>query len=132
MTRDEIKTNLDDISEQINKFEQAETQSYAELGRKVLPELSDGAHSELVEQIRTIEKRLIALRNDQISLEAEYQQSVAASTCFFCNAVNADGAVFCEECGKKLGKPREYCDACGKMNYPGQKFCGECGAKLPE
>ena len=133
MTRDEIKINLDGIIEQLNKLEQSETQSYAELGRKVLPGLAEGTHTDLIAQIRMTEKKLMALRNDQLSLESEYQQSIIAATCFYCKAINSDGAVFCEECGKKLGeKPKEYCEACSTMNYPGQKFCGECGAKLAE
>ena len=132
MTRNEIKLNLDGIAEQIIKLELSETQSYAELGRRVLPELSNDNYAELISQIRMIEKKLIALRSDQISLDAEYQQRIVDATCFYCKAVNADEAFFCEECGKKIGKPKEYCDACGTMNNPGQKFCGECGAKLPE
>jgi len=118
----------------MSKDEQSETQLYAELGRKVLPELSeaDSAHAELVAQIRDIGKKLNALTQDRNSLQKEYDQNIAAATCFFCKAVNAEGAAFCEECGKKLGKPKEYCEACSTMNYPGQRFCGQCGEKLPE
>ena len=135
MTRDEIKVNLEQITEQIEKLEHDENQSYAELGRILLPELTDeeGEHAELVARIRITEKRLIALRDDQLSMEADYQKQLIASTCFYCKAVNADGAAFCEECGKRLGeKPREYCDNCGTMNHSHQKFCGECGTKLAE
>ena len=133
MTRDEIKLNIDGKSDQIINLEQIETQLYTELGRKVLPELPEDAYPELVEQIKTNEIILNGLRNEKSFLEEEYQKIIAASTCFYCNAINAEGSVFCEECGKRLGeKPKEYCETCGTINHPGQKFCGECGARLPE
>jgi len=133
MTRDEIKTYLEDIGNQIDGFNQDETQLYAELGRKVLPQLEEGEYSELVAEIKEIEEKLSFLKNEQSSLESDYKKRVADSTCFYCKTVNTEGGLFCEECGKKLGeKPKEYCEACGTMNHPGQKFCGECGGKLPE
>ena len=133
MTRDEIKTYLEEIAGQIVSFKKSETQLYAKLGKNVLPELEEGKFSELVAEIKEITDKLIFLKNEQASLESEYQKRVIEATCFYCESVNSEGSVFCEECGKKLGeKPKEYCETCGKMNSPGQKFCGECGTRLPE
>lgn len=133
MTRDELKINIDGITEKISNLENSATQLYTDLGKKVLPDLPEDAYPEIVAQIKETENNLTGLRFEKNSLEEEYQKIIIASTCFYCKAVNSEGAVFCEECGKKLGeKPKEYCEACGNMNNPGQKFCGECGAKLAE
>jgi len=133
MTRDEIKINIDKIKEQIEQLEQSQMQSYAELGWKVMPELPEGTHAELVQQIKASERTLSDLRNDQASLETEYQERIIAQTCLYCDSVNSDDSAFCEECGKKLGeKPKGYCDECKTRNNPEQRFCGQCGARLPE
>ena len=132
MTRDEIKAALDEIPFKIKEIKLAEDNLYAELGKKIFPDLPDDAYPELIAQIKATETRFESLVNEQISMETEFKQRIAAATCFYCKAVNAEGSVFCEECGKKIEKPREYCDACGTMNYPGQKYCGQCGTKLPE
>ena len=133
MTREELKIRLDEIAGQIADVEIFAENAYAELGRELYPLLADGECTELAEKIRKTEARLNALKEEQIDVGREYKRLTEASTCFFCKTTNADGAVFCEECGKRLGeKPKEYCDSCGTMNRPGQKFCGECGKRLPE
>ena len=72
--------------------------------------------------------------------------------CSFCGNLLAEGAMFCDNCGKKieikcpncgayleLGKDN-YCDQCGmkfsfcpychEILYAGQSFCTKCGRKL--
>ena len=131
MTLKELKTKLDEVAGQIGALELSEREAYAELGRRLYPELAEDEQADLVLRIKTADEELAGLRKEQTAIETEYSQRVAAATCFYCKTVNAEGAAFCEECGKKLGeKPKEYCEACGMMNRPGQKFCGECGKKL--
>ena len=133
MTRDELKTNIDWAAQQILDLTIALQNFYAELGREVYPMLAEGEYAAFTEKIRTAEANLSALSVEQAEMEGEYRRLLEKATCFQCGTVNADDAVFCEECGGRLGvKPREYCETCGTMNSPGQKFCGECGTKLKD
>ena len=131
---DEIKIRIGEISDEITDLEKAELLSYADLGRKLLPEIRETTEYEAyVDRIKGISARLSFLRTEQSALDIEYKRRIEALTCFYCKTVNLEGAVFCEECGAKLGeKPREYCDVCKTMNRPEQKYCGECGAKLAD
>jgi class 3 adenylate cyclase/predicted ATPase len=52
---------------------------------------------------------------------------VAIVTCAACNAENAAGRKFCDQCGSSLAFG---CPACGAQNRPEARFCGECGAQL--
>ena len=132
MLTEEIKVKLNDIAEQISELKQSERQIYAELGKKLFPEVSGNPeHAEIAAQINEINEKLNGFREEQANLQGEYNRRIAALTCYYCKTVNADGSSYCEECGAKLGeKPKEYCESCGTMNHPGQKFCGECGTKL--
>ena len=132
MALEEMKSRIDEITGQIAGLEQAENNSYAELGRKVLPNVAeDSEYSDFVARIKEITGKKTGLADEQAGLEAEYRRRLELCTCFTCKTVNTEGATFCEECGAKLGvKPREYCEACGHMNSKEQKFCGECGTKL--
>ncbi len=47
--------------------------------------------------------------------------------CIQCNADNAEGAKFCNECGAGLAG---RCAGCGSENAPLAKFCNQCGASL--
>jgi ribosomal protein L40E len=47
-----------------------------------------------------------------------------------CNAKNASGAKFCNECGQKLVSATINCPQCGAVLSGSAKFCNECGAKL--
>jgi len=137
MPCEEMKIKINEIAEEITALEKSEVIAYAELGRKILPELEGDTEAEseyalYIDRIKGLSARLTFLKTEQSALETEYELAIEALTCFFCKTVNLDGAVFCEECGAKLGeKPREYCESCGTMNRPDQKYCGECGAKLP-
>jgi len=132
MSLDEIKIKIGEIAEEIANLENSEQIAYADLGRRILPELEGNAeYAAFTDRIKGLSTRLINLKFDESELEKEQKRRFDALTCFKCKTVNLEGAVFCEECGVKLGeKPREYCEACGTMNRPDQKFCGECGAKL--
>jgi RNA polymerase subunit RPABC4/transcription elongation factor Spt4 len=132
MTPEEIKAKSEATAEQIARLEQAELASLAELGRKLLPGLSDSSeHASLASSIKDMGTKLATLRREKSLLDEEYKQQLAALTCFVCKAVSPTGSRFCEECGGKLGEPpREYCKSCGTMNGPNLKFCGECGARL--
>lgn len=48
--------------------------------------------------------------------------------CQFCNAENADDAVFCKECGKRIDG-KTICPACGQTTEIGT-YCNRCGASL--
>ena len=132
MIPEEIKKKSDDVANQIVGLEQAELALLAELGRKLLPELSgDSEHSPLAADIREVGAKLTKLRQEKSALDEEYKKQLAALTCFACKKVNQASSRFCEECGRKLGEPpREYCRSCGTLNGSNLKFCGECGAKL--
>lgn len=132
MTFDEMKAKIEEIAGQIAGLEQTELILYAELGKKIMPELAqDSEYAPLVGKINeTIEKGAL-LRREENSLNDEYQKLLKACTCLYCNAVNSVGSVFCEECGKKLGEiPPGYCTGCGCQNNPEMNFCGKCGLKL--
>ncbi len=61
-------------------------------------------------------------------MNAQVQQgSVSANVCPDCKAPLAQGAKFCNNCGKKLGN---FCPQCGAEVVQGAKFCNNCGAKL--
>jgi len=47
--------------------------------------------------------------------------------CPRCQAENAAGARFCEDCGARL---EAACPSCGTSVTPGKKFCRSCGAAL--
>jgi class 3 adenylate cyclase/tetratricopeptide (TPR) repeat protein len=47
--------------------------------------------------------------------------------CSHCQAENAVGASFCDECGTPLDAP---CSHCGEPNRPNAKFCRKCGRRL--
>lgn len=49
--------------------------------------------------------------------------------CKKCNSENADGAVYCANCGKRLDG-KKPCPACGQFNDEGNTFCNFCGARL--
>src|SRR5712692_3367966 len=48
-------------------------------------------------------------------------------TCPRCQAENAAGARFCEDCGARL---QAACPSCGTPVTSGKKFCRSCGAAL--
>ncbi len=49
--------------------------------------------------------------------------------CSACQAINPEGARFCNNCGARLPAG---CPNCGHVNQPGSKFCNTCGFKLAE
>ena len=132
MTLHELKTKSEETAAQITGFEHDALALYAELGQKLLLSLPEGSeYAPLADEIKNLNAKLDGLREEQSSMDREYQEKLVALTCFACDMVNPEGARFCEGCGAKLGEPpKEYCKACNTMNRPGQKFCGECGAKL--
>ena len=132
MSFDEMKEKLADIAAQIDELEQTEQSLYAELGKKVMPELDqDSEHAPLAEKIKETTEKISELRRDEIALDEEYQEQIKACTCLYCDALNSAGSAFCEQCGKKLGEiPPGYCTECGWKNDPNMNFCGKCGAKL--
>ena len=132
MTVDEMKTKLGEIANQITELEQVELTLYAELGKEVMPELEeDSTHAPLVAKINEVIGKSTGLRQDETSLNDEYQKQLKACTCLYCNTVNSAGSAFCDECGKKLGEiPPGYCTECEHKNSPDMNFCGICGSKL--
>lgn len=51
-------------------------------------------------------------------------------TCGNCGAPVGDGALFCTECGAKVGTPKKQCPHCGATIDDDSLFCAECGTKL--
>ena len=49
--------------------------------------------------------------------------------CTFCEAENAEGAVFCSSCGKRIDG-KKNCPACGALNPEAASFCSSCGASM--
>ena len=59
--------------------------------------------------------------------------AAAGNVCPQCGFENADGDVFCMECGCNMAAPVElklYCPACGQENAEGDMFCMKCGQSL--
>ena len=67
------------------------------------------------------------LQNRFVQKSASAQNEVI---CPMCNAKNASGAKFCNECGQKLVSATINCPQCGAVLSGSAKFCNECGAKL--
>ena len=134
MSFEEMKEKLAEIAGLIAELEQTELALYAELGKKVMPELAeDSDHAPLVGKINETTEKRAGLRRDEVALNEEYEKQIKACTCLYCDAVNSVGSAFCEQCGKKLGEiPPGYCTECGWKNDPGMNFCGKCGAKLSQ
>ncbi|HYK11408.1 MAG TPA: zinc-ribbon domain-containing protein [Gemmatimonadales bacterium] len=42
------------------------------------------------------------------------------------------GAVFCSECGRRVGAQNEdrFCTTCGTLLEPDSRFCGRCGSRV--
>lgn len=59
--------------------------------------------------------------------------AAAGNVCPQCGFENADGDIFCMECGCNMAAPVElklYCPACGQENSEGDMFCMKCGQSL--
>ena len=64
---------------------------------------------------------------------AEEKAAPAGNVCPQCGFENADGDMFCMECGCNMAAPVElklYCPACGQENSEGDAFCMKCGQSL--
>ena len=57
----------------------------------------------------------------------EAAAAVATAACPSCQAANAPGAKFCQNCGQPMAAPKLHCTNCGSELAPGAKFCPECG-----
>ena len=137
----DIDERIAALKEEVAGLEEERFKAFAEFGEKAFPEIrKKEGFSEIAEKIDALtveidakgeqEKELLA---EQERLEQEEKERILKCTCYSCQYVNTEDAVFCENCGAKLGEPpREYCKNCGTMNQPTLKFCGECGTKLDE
>jgi len=137
----DINEQLTALKEEVARLEEERYKALMEFGEKALPELRGKADfsedaaklDELEASIKAKGEEEIALLAEKEKQEAEERERILKLTCFSCNIVNPEGAMFCENCGSKLGEPpREYCKNCGFMNQPGMMFCGKCGSKLDE
>jgi len=137
----DINEQLNALKDELVKLNEERQEALVEFGEAALAELRENKEfseaaakiDELTEKITEkseLETTLLAEKEKQ---EREERERIVRLTCFSCNTVNPEGAMFCENCGAKLGElPREYCKECGTMNPKGLKFCGECGKKLEE
>jgi len=135
----DINEKLAALTEEVIKLEEEKFKALAAFGEKALPELKDNKDfskdaekiNEIIVKISAKAKEETALLEEKEKLEAAERERIMKLTCFACHTVNPDGAVFCENCGAKLGDPpKEYCKKCGFLNQPGMEFCGKCGNKL--
>ena len=137
----DINEQLNALKDELVKLDEERREALMEFGEAALAELRDNKDfseavtkiDELTEKITEkseLESTLLVNKEKQ---EREERERIVKLTCFSCNIVNPEGAMFCENCGAKLGVlPREYCKECGTMNQSGLKFCGECGNRLEE
>ena len=137
----DINEKLATLTEVVIKLEEEKFKALAEFGEKALPALRDNKDfskdaekiDEIIAKISAKAKEETALLEEKEKFEAAERERIMKLTCFACHTVNPDGAVFCENCGAKLGDPpKEYCKKCGFLNQPGMEFCGKCGNKLGE
>ena len=135
----DINEQLAALKEDVVKLEEEKFKAFAEFGEKALPELKDNKDftndaakiNKIIESINKKGEEEAALLVEKEKQEAAERERLMKLTCFACHTVNPDGAVFCENCGAKLGDPpKEYCKKCGFLNQPGMEFCGKCGNKL--
>jgi len=50
--------------------------------------------------------------------------------CPKCGKLNADGVIFCGECGNKIGSAKVKCPECGEEVADNVKFCTSCGNSM--
>ena len=137
----DVNERLAALKEDVTKLEEEKVTALAGFGEKALPELRDkkgfseeaAKIDEIIASISAKGEEEKALLEEKEKQEAEERERLMKITCFSCQTVNPDGAVFCENCGAKLGDPpKEYCKKCGFLNQPGMEYCGKCGNKLGE
>ena len=137
----DINERIDATKEELVKLGEERREALVEFGEAALAELRvNDEFSEAVKKIDELTEKITekgelvtTLLADKEKQDREERERIVKLTCFSCNTVNPEGAMFCENCGSKLGVlPREYCKECGTMNPVGLKFCGECGSKLEE
>lgn len=135
----DINEKLAALKEEVIQLEEEKFKAFADFGEKALPELRDKKEfseeaariDEIIAGISAKGEEETALLLEQEKFEAEERERIMKLTCFSCHKINPDGAVFCENCGAKLGDPpKEYCKKCGFLNQQGMEFCGKCGNKL--
>jgi len=137
----DINEQIEALKEEVAQLEIDKVAALAEFGEKALPELRDkkdfaedaGKIDGIIAEIEAKGKEEADLLAEKEKQEEEEREALMKRTCYSCNNVNPEDAVFCENCGSKLGEPpKEYCKACNFMNQPDMAFCGKCGAKLGE
>ena len=135
----DINEQLTALKDELAKLEEERREACTEFGEAALPALRDNKDfAEAVAKIDGLTEKIAKTGEQESDLlaekakqEREERERIVKLTCFNCKMLNPDDAVFCENCGSKLGElPREYCTECGTLNQPGLKFCGECGKKL--
>lgn len=54
--------------------------------------------------------------------------------CKFCGAILEEGAIFCAECGTRVGNSADVrrCTNCGAPMEADAVFCAECGTRIPQ
>ena len=139
MPKDNPDTKLFQLQTEINDMEDKEKELYAEIGKRVFPDVRDNPEfRDLIEEISFIKKKLgeakveleevEATISDQKRIEDELLES---RTCPNCSYLNPEGVKFCQECGEKLGESKKLkCPSCGTAYTAGARFCGECGSGL--
>ena len=138
MPQDDPKTQILKMQTEISDLKKQETNLYAEIGKAAIEQYGAESFGEPAQRLQQTKDTIIAVQQkleEAQAAEAEREkaakEALAARTCPNCGFENPEGTKFCQECGTKLGQPKQNtCPNCGAENAPGVKFCQECGTKL--
>ncbi len=139
MPKDDPNIKLFQAQNEINDLQNKELELYAEIGRKILPEISGKQeYSDLVTELNYTQKKLAAAReeladaqNTKSEQEIKEKEALISRTCPNCDTLNPEGVKFCQECGARLNLTAKVrCQACGAEFPTGTRFCGECGSQI--
>lgn len=139
MPMDDPNVKLFQMQNEINELLNREREIYAEIGKRVFPQLKDQAeYADLAAELQFTRKKLNALQEElqatksmKSEQEQKEQEKERSRTCSNCDTLNPEGVKFCQECGAKLNLSAKIkCLECGAEFPVGTRFCGECGRQM--
>ena len=98
--------------------------------------LSDSDYDQL--KAKYTQEALAAMRREQGARSREQEQPVKsaprallpAPSCPDHGAPSEADAVFCPQCGRRLGSAPGYCARCGTVLEDDARYCNSCGARV--